>query len=228
MTRTLAWDAVCLLTWAVDPANPWRGCGPLELADQTGSLVGALESSLSNESSTPTGFLLPVPQGDDADQDEEDDPLVELKADLKTLGGGLALVETTAAGFGEGRGAAPQKDWIPYRLGPAPPAALCTLREDVGRSVLAACGISPAMVGGKSDGTARREAFRQFLHLSVQPLAKTIQEEFRAKLELNLTLDFSELMAGDLMGRARAFQSLVGGGIDVEKAAALSGLLSEN
>ena len=51
--------------------------------------------------------MLPVPQGEDADQDEEDDPLAAMKADLKSLGGGLALVETTAAGFGEGRGAAP-------------------------------------------------------------------------------------------------------------------------
>ena len=41
VTRTVGWEAVCLLTWAVDPCAPWKGCGPLELADQTGSLVGA-------------------------------------------------------------------------------------------------------------------------------------------------------------------------------------------
>ena len=93
---------------------------------------------------------------------------------------------------------------------------------------MAACGISPAMVGSRSDGTARREAFRQFLHLSVQPVTSSIQDEFRTKLELEVTLDFSELMAGDLTGRARTFQSLAGGGMDVDKAAALSGLLSEN
>jgi len=32
-------------------------------------------------------------------------------------------------------------------------------------------------------------------------------------------------MASDISGRARAFQSVVGGGMDVSKAAALSGLL---
>ena len=57
------------------------------------------DSLLASESSTPTGFLLPAPQGEDADQDEEDDPLAAMKADLKTLAGGLALVETTAAGL---------------------------------------------------------------------------------------------------------------------------------
>ena len=40
-----------------------------------------------------------------------------MQSDLKSLGGDLAPVVTTAAGFGEGRGAVPQKDWIPSRLG---------------------------------------------------------------------------------------------------------------
>ena len=40
-----------------------------------------------------------------------------------------------------------------------------------------------------------------------------------------MTLDFSELMAGDLTGRARAFQSLMGDGMAVDQAAALSDLL---
>ena len=34
-------------------------------------------------------------------------------------------------------------------------------------------------------------------------------------------------MASDLTGRARAFQGLVNGGLDVSKAAALSGLVVE-
>ena len=50
--------------------------------------------------------------------------------------------------------------------------------------------------------------------------------ELRRKLDApDLTLTFDRLFAGDLSGRARAFQSMVGGGLDVEKAAALSGLM---
>ena len=85
------------------------------------------------------------------------------------------------------------------------------------------------MVGGRSDGTARREAWRQFLFGSLSPVARTVAEEFRAKLEISdLRFEFDALRASDLTGRARAFQSLVGGGMAVDKAAALGGLLSEN
>ena len=65
------------MRWAIDPCVPWKGYGPLEVAGQTGSLDKALESGLANESSTPTGFLLPVPH---AEQDEADDPLAPLFA----------------------------------------------------------------------------------------------------------------------------------------------------
>ena len=48
----------------------------------------------------------------------------------------------------------------------------------------------------------------------------------QAKLETGVKLDWRELRAGDISGRARAFQSLVGGGMAVDDAAALSGLLT--
>ena len=40
-----------------------------------------------------------------------------------------------------------------------------------------------------------------------------------------LALSFNRMFASDLSGRARAFQSMVGGGMDVQKAAALAGLM---
>jgi len=42
-----------------------------------------------------------------------------------------------------------------------------------------------------------------------------------------ITLDWEELRASDIQGSARAFQSMVGGGMPIERAAALSGLLVE-
>ena len=41
-----------------------------------------------------------------------------------------------------------------------------------------------------------------------------------------LTLDFSTLFASDITGRARAFASMVQADIEIERAAALSGLLA--
>ena len=63
------------------------------------------------------------------------------------------------------------------------------------------------------------------LHSTVMPLAKIVAQELSDKFETSISLSFDGLFAADLSGRARAFQSLVGGGLDVSKAAALSGLM---
>ena len=223
----LTWPEVVFLRWATNAVRRWEGLSPLQVADATGALSGSLERSLANEAKTPHGFLLPVPAADEVTEDETD-PLADMKKDLAGLDGGLSVVETTHHGWGEGRGAAPQKDWMPNRLGPSPPQALCTLREDVHRTILSACGISPAMTGGRSDGTARREAYRTFAHMSLAPVGRIVAAELAAKLDIpNLRFDWSGLMAGDITGKARAFKSLVGGGMAVEEAASLSGLLSD-
>ena len=94
--------------------------------------------------------------------------------------------------------------------------------------VLAACGIPPAMFQKASD-SGQREAYRRWVALVVQPLARLLQFELSSKLEVDIGIDLAGLWSHDLSGRARAFQSMVGGGLDVAKAAALSGLMeSEN
>ena len=55
--------------------------------------------------------------------DGESDPLAELISDLRTVRGRVLLLETTGAGWGDGRGAAPMRDWRPERPGPNPPAS---------------------------------------------------------------------------------------------------------
>ena len=61
---------------------------------------------------------------------------------------------------------------------------------------------------------------------SSQPLGKLVQAELRNKLDApDLALGWSELRASDFQARARSFKSMVDGGMDVTKAAALSGLL---
>jgi len=156
---------------------------------------------------------------------DEKDTLGTLSDDLKALAGKLTLVETTAGGWGEGKMAAPQADYRVRRLGMEPPASLSALRRDVAVSVLAACGVPPSLAGESSDGTAQREAWRRFLHGAVQPLAVVAEAELSAKLESDISLGFDALFASDLAGRARAFQSMVGGGMEPAKAAALAGLM---
>ena len=91
--------------------------------------------------------------------------------------------------------------------------------------ILAACGVPPEMLR-QSDGTGRREAWRQFLHASIAPVALGVAADLADKLDIpGLALNHDRMMASDIAGKARAVQSLVKGGMDVARAAALASLM---
>ena len=70
---------------------------------------------------------------------------------------------------------------------------------------------------------------RRYLHSTLSPIARIVASECAVKLDTpGLTFDHSNLFASDLSGRARAFQSMVGGGMDITKAAALAGLMVDD
>ena len=56
-------------------------------------------------------------------------------------------------------------------------------------------------------------------------LGRIVADEWSRKLEVDVVLTWDELQASDLAGRARAFQSMVGGGM-AKRAAALAGLMA--
>ena len=76
-----------------------------------------------------------------------------------------------------------------------------------------------------ADGTSQREAYRRWYATSVKALADLVTEELSAKLETEISLDFTHLYAHDLAGRAQAFDRLVSGGVQVERALAICGLV---
>lgn len=202
------------------PAEPWRGRSPFALSPATRTLLHRTESSLSNETNGTVGKILTVPSG------TPDDVIDALKADMRALAGKTAFLESTAGGWGTGPAAAPARDWMPTRLGPEPPDAMVALRRDAALMVLAAAGVPVELVTGSDSGGAR-EAWRRFLHSTIQPLGEGVAEELRLKTGRRVTIDFDALMASDLAGRARAFQSMVHGGMEVGQAAALAGLMSD-
>ena len=102
-----------------------------------------------------------------------------------------------------------------------PPEALEKIRGTVGETVLACCGI-PVELLEPGQGTAAREAWRRFLHSTIDPLGKLVTEELSEKFEFSVSLNFDSLMASDISGRSQAFQSMVGGGIYVTKATVLT------
>lgn len=217
-TRVRPYSSVLHFTYATDPSRPWIGVSPLAWASATGRLAGAIEQALGDEHSGPHGHLLPVP-GDMSDADED-----ALKGDLRNMKGRALLVETTQAGFGQGRAEAPQRDWVPRRLGANVPDSTVMLQGVVHEQVLAACGV-PSELGLKGgEASAQREAWRRFLHGTVQPMADMIAEELTMKLERPVMLTFDQFFASDVTGRARAYASLVGAEMPADRAAQLTGM----
>ena len=223
-TRYLPFSGVVFVRWGSTPSERYTGRGPLSWASTSARLQSETERSLADEAGGPVAQLLPIPQ--DGGDDSEDDPLAKLKADLRTARGKALLLETTAAGYGEGASAAPRKDWVASRLGPNPPA---TMEAVMGRGfseVLSACGCPPGLFL-ESDGTSQRESYRRYFSLTVEPLAGLLAAELSVKLEEPIGLSFQGRFAADLSGRARAFQSMVKAGMDPSKAAGLAGLMGE-
>ena len=218
--RTLTYDhvsgaSVVHVAYARDPERPWRGQGPLQVAQLAGRLSAETAAALADESSGPRGSFLPVPV------DGNDPTISTIKSDIRTARGKVLLGQGGDWDAGPSGGRAM---WKAERFGAEPPAALVELMAMASREVYAACGLSAAMFAD-GDGTARREAYRQALHSVIAPLGRLVAYELTDKLENDVALDWVELRAGDIAGRARAFQSLVGGGMNVAQAAALAGLM---
>ena len=211
--RTLSADRVLHPRINVSSYRPWEGESPIPSA--TAKLAAQLETKLTQEVGGPVGNVLPLPHKGSVTQ---------LQADIDKLAGRTVLVESTAAGYGD-KEAAPRGDWLTRRIGANPPSAMIELRKEVQASILAACGC-PGSLLERSDGTLAREEMRRFLHSTISPIARIVANELAVKLDTpGLAFDFKHLFASDLSGRARAFQSMVGGGMDVSKAAALAGLM---
>ena len=216
ITRTLGADRVLHLQYAADAAHPWRGVSPIGESATTKGLMSILETRLTEEISGGVGTVIPQPNANAA---------ATLQAQLRNLKGKLALVESTNQAWGSGNQGVPTGDFSPRRLGGAPPEPTVLLRRQVEQSLLASAGV-PVTVLDSGDGTASREAFRQFLHLTIQPVALNIAAQIAARFDMDtIEFSFDRLWAADISGRARAFQSMVGGGMEVGKAASLAGLM---
>ena len=214
--RTLSADRVLHPRIGATPKRPWQGESPIPSA--TAKLACGLETKLTQEVGGPVGNVLPLPHKGS---------VAALQADIDKLAGRTVLVESTAAGYGD-KEAAPRGDWQTRRIGANPPEAMIELRKEVQASILAACGCPGSLIE-RSDGTLAREEMRRFLHSTISPVARVVADEMAVKLDTpGLSFDFSALFASDLSGRARAFQSMVGGGMEVEKAAALAGLMVDD
>ena len=219
-SRTVTYDfvpaqSVLHFKYAVDASTPWRGNGPIAVANLAGRLSAETVNALANESSGPVGRLLGIPV------DGADATVEGLKADIKNAAGRVALLETGDWGNAGGDS---KVDLKAERFGAEPPASLVDLVDVSSREIYAACGFNSALWGG-SQAASVREAWRLALFGVLSPLGRLVESELQDKLEDTVTLSWQELRASDLSGRARAFQSMVGGGMAVDQAIAVAGLM---
>ena len=177
---------------------------------------------MAGEASGPSGYILPIPS--DGGDGGEDDPLTSLKSDMARANGKTQLIETTSGGWDQGQAAAPQRDWTAKRYGIDIPDSNVDLRNAAAVAILNACQV-PAALFDTADGTSQREAWRRFVMGPLAGQARIIEAEVSNKLMTPVTFDFRGLWAHDIAGRAQAFNRLVAGGMDIERAAGASGIL---
>ena len=206
--------SVVHVQYSYDARAPWRGQSPLAVARLAGTLSAEVAAALADEASGPRGSFLSVPV------DGSDPTVTAMRSDVKTAKGKMLFGQGGDWDAGRSGGGA---GWDAKRFGPAPPQGLVELHSIASRQIYEACGIPPGMYTG--DATAAREAYRQALHATIAPLGRIVAHELSEKLDEPVVLDWAELRAGDISGRARAFQSLVSSGMDLARAAALSGLM---
>ena len=220
-TWNLPASGVVFVRWGSTPGQPYVGTGPLSWASTTARLQSETERSLADEAQGPLANLLAIPL--DGGDDSDADPLKMLKADIRAARGKALLVETSAAGWGEGRTAAPQRDWKAARLGPSPPESMVAVSKDAFARVLAACGTPPSLFID-ADGTSQREAVRRW-HLNlVLPMARIVEHELTEKLETDVRLKFDSY-AMDMVSRATVVAKLTGAGVAPGVALAAVGLV---
>ena len=182
-------------THASAQAPNGHGKGESPIPSSTAKLAAELETKLTQEVGGPVGNVLPLPHKGS---------VTALQADIDKLAGRTVLVESTAAGYGDGE-AAPKMDWLSRRIGAAPPESMIGLRKDVQASILAACGC-PGSLLERADGTLAREEMRRFLHSTISPVARVVASELEVKLDTpGLSFDFSALFASDLSGAGQGF-----------------------
>ena len=224
ISRNVTNDAVIHVRLHVDPARPWQGRNPLAACPAFADASRRLERYLEIELRTPVGKIIPVPQAQ-ADYETADgetaSPLKDLKQGLMNLDGKIATPETMNS-TGDGRAAAPSKDWIPQSLGPVFAASTPEVLEATRSSVYALCGVPSAL--WSSGAASTREAFRAFLVSCLKPLTAVMQAELESKLETSITFDFGPLLTGDVATKARATKGLVDAGVKLESALTMAGL----
>ena len=219
-TESMPGDAVLHVRIGADARQPWRGRSPLQSSPKTTALASRIEASLTAEATLPVGRIAVIEA---------------VPEQVKAYGNDLVQGGIISFGLGalrvHGQAQAPTSRLEPARYGPEPNAVMESLRQGVGVDISNAYGVPPVLFDPRSDGSARREAWRQFWLGTVAPVGALIQGELRDKLDGAAVVSFDALAAADVDARSRAvarraaaYATLRGTGMQDDEARQFAGL----
>ena len=188
-----------------------RGVSPLGASPLFKNITRQLDRRAEEEAKIPVAHVMPFPQTgevpkvDDQGQEipgETESFLQGLNRRMRKMVGKLYAVTSLRMVSDEPN---PQ-EYNPIRWGPMFHQQTIEASAQVSRVAAAILGLPQALL--VQDGSGLREGLRYYLHTTLQPYGERITAAAeQAQLEVNF--DFTNIMAADIQGRARAFQSLV-------------------
>lgn len=222
-------EEVALPMWAVDPFRPWKGISPL--ANLSSELGAAATSLLVREARSKHGYLLYSTLSPSFGVKESPENVRETTRQVEGKFGGIAG-DDYRAGQVHGHsqavgylGRSANQLGVQTRFGFDPPAEALKAAEFACLETLKACGVPPILY---SDHTsADRQAHRNFLTQTAEPLAEGIAAELSRVLEAPVILDLSVSRTGDdLASRGRAVKNLTEAGLPLAAALEAAGIPS--
>ena len=226
--RYIPAKGICHFRVAPSHIQPWKGRSPLSRASLTAEVTRLIEEDLRLELKVPIGRILVLPEGSDRIEPKEGKPISDaIQEKIKNLEGGIITVPTVRGGFGLGPTAAPGQDYQLQTVGPTFPESILRARESLAVSIMSAYGIPPEIMMRSNEGNSQREGWRRFLYAGVKPLGAVIRDEIALKTEAECDINYTDLAAADLQGRARAFKQLVEAGMEVKQASIVTAIDEE-
>ena len=194
-----------------DPASPWRGRSPFDVAKLSSETMTYAERSARDEARVPSARIGVYAGTDDTQRAQYQ----------KNLSSGGVQVLSTSQLQATAAGVEPANRYSPGTMHPDHSAGHVQLRRDSLIDLCSAAGIPASLIDSRADGGSRREGYRQLLHGTIQPMARIAQRELSEKLGADIKLSFRRLAAGDLGTRTRAVKQLTESGMTLDQALAV-------
>ena len=199
LTRNFGSESVIHIRLNAPANRPWEGTSPLANCPLTSNLLARIERALSDEMGGAIANLVYVPAAESTEhRDAIGTALATARGAVVVQQGGKQVYAQPNQNAGNIQ---------VNRIGANPPPANIDLRGQAESAILAAMGV-PAGLYVPKEGAVSREAYRQFIYGSVQPIGKLVADELSLKLEEEISLNFESIAAADVAARARAYHIL--------------------